>query len=148
MSEILKRLQKVMKEKEEKKPPKQIVPKKEPPKEEPPKKELPHAIKPTVKKVKRKLVKVPKPEVKPVTKKKRNVQYNKSQLLKLLNTVNLTDLSPKQKRALKTLGTSEPMDKSDRKNVTLYDQKKTTLASLELILSIFMQQPIKITLVD
>ena len=132
MSEILKRLQKAMKEKTE------VSSKKEPPQE----------TKPKAKKAKKKEIKIPKSDVKRVTIKKSNVQYNKSQLLKLLNTVNLTDLTPKQKRALKALGTSEPIDKSDRKIVTLWDQKKTTLASLELILSIFMQQPIKIRLSD
>lgn len=132
LSEILKRLQKAIKEK----------------KEEPPKKEPPQEVKPKLKRVTKKLIKTPKPDVKEVARKKRNIQYNKSQLLKLLNTINLTNLTPKQKRALKTLGTSEPVDKSDRKNVTLWDQKKTTLASLELILSIFMQQPIKISISD
>ncbi|NVM53549.1 MAG: hypothetical protein HWN66_07570 [Candidatus Helarchaeota archaeon] len=84
------------------------------------------------------------PEITKIFKKKKNVQYNKSQLLQLLNTVNVTNLSQKQKRALKILGTSEPTDKSDRKLVTLWDQKKITVASLELILSIFMQQPIEL----
>ncbi|NVM31016.1 MAG: hypothetical protein HWN65_19400 [Candidatus Helarchaeota archaeon] len=45
---------------------------------------------------------------------------------------------------MKILGTSEPKDKSDRKLVTMWDQKKTTIASLELILSVFMQQPTEI----
>ena len=125
MSEILKRLQESM-EKAKKKPPKKEIP------SEP-------------KKVKRKPRRI-EPKVQEIPRTKRNVQHLKSQLLQLLTTVNFTEFSPKQKRALKSLGAAEPFDKSDRKLVTLWDQKKTTLASLELLLSIFMQQPVEIKL--
>ena len=126
MSEILKRLQESM-EKKKKKPPKKEI---KPEISTPPKVER--------EKIEGKL------ELKKISLTKRNVQFNKSQLLKLLNTANISELTPKQKRALKTLGTAEPEDKSDRKLVTLWDQKKNTIASLELLLSIFMQQPIEI----
>lgn len=86
------------------------------------------------------------PEVAPH--KKKNVQHNKSLILNLLDTVNVTSLTPKQKRALESLGTSEPQDKTDRKLVTLWDQKKTAVASIELILSILMQHPVEVKLTE
>ncbi|MHA1267135.1 MAG: hypothetical protein ACTSRS_17985 [Candidatus Helarchaeota archaeon] len=131
MSEILRRLQnqlKKVKEKEDEKKPRVKRIKKEPTATMPPQRK---------RRGRRPLLEGP-------IYQKKNAQHNKSLLLQLLKTVNVTNLTKKQKRALNSLGTFEPVDKSDRKLVTLWDQKKTTIASLELILSILMQQPIEI----
>lgn len=127
MSEILKRLRESMEEKMKKEElteePKEIAPKPKKPRKEAPKVEVEEETAPYI---------------------KRNALYNQSQLLNFLKTVNVRKLSKKQQRALEALGTGEPRDKSDRKMVSLWDQKKTTIASLELILSMFMQMPIEI----
>ncbi|MHA1277608.1 MAG: hypothetical protein ACTSQI_04980 [Candidatus Helarchaeota archaeon] len=87
--------------------------------------------------------KVPsKGKVRSIQKLKREKQVQ-VQLKGLLAALDMAELTKHQRRALKVLQTSKP-DWKNRQKDTLYYQKEVTVAGLELILSLLMQNKVKI----
>ena len=84
----------------------------------------------------------PRGKIRSIQKLKREKQAQ-VQLKNLLNALDITELTKHQKRALKVLQTPKP-DWKNRQKDTIYYQKEVTVAGLELILSLLMQNKVSI----